>query len=157
MSLSSLGEYLILLVCFELPLADVLALRQVCRVLNEATQAKILWIHILERAVQDEGQLLPPYLKRHDLLDAVTLEALNLWLKHKVKTGRLEVQDSGIVLALGVGVESPSVHIITLRTAITEGNIYKRMLSYEIQNRRRNRWIEQAERGGRPHQNSSIL
>ncbi|KAJ7130292.1 hypothetical protein C8R44DRAFT_978415 [Mycena epipterygia] len=185
MSLVSLGEYLILLVCLELPLLDVLSLRQVCRVLSEATRAKILWIHILERAVQDEGQILPPYLKRHDLLDTVTLEALvrrmsklthkwetgdlspvkswrlylpqsitwlrlvagtwlfvassdnhsskiscwdlsmvsqgvveplaEAYLPGQVKTGKLEVQDSGIVLALGLGAESLSVHIITLR------------------------------------------
>ncbi|KAJ7130294.1 hypothetical protein C8R44DRAFT_64037 [Mycena epipterygia] len=37
------------------------------------------------------------------------------YLPGQVKTGKLEVQDSGIVLALGLGAESLSVHIITLR------------------------------------------
>ncbi|KAJ7704421.1 hypothetical protein B0H17DRAFT_10931 [Mycena rosella] len=37
------------------------------------------------------------------------------YLPGQVKTGKLEVQDSGIVLALGLGAESLSVRIITLR------------------------------------------
>ncbi|KAJ7704433.1 hypothetical protein B0H17DRAFT_1039655 [Mycena rosella] len=37
------------------------------------------------------------------------------YLPGQVKTGKLEVQASGIVLALGLGAESLSVHIITLR------------------------------------------
>ncbi|KAJ6577486.1 hypothetical protein B0H19DRAFT_1229597 [Mycena capillaripes] len=185
MSLVSLGEYLILLVCLELPLVDITSLRKVCRSLCEATRAKILWITILERNVSGEWKVMPPYLKGYDVLDPTALEALarrvsqlglkwetgnlapiNNWrlclpqsitwlrlvngtwlfvassdsnssklscwelslvfqgyteplaeayLPGQVKTGKLEVQDSGIVIALGLGAESLSVHIITLR------------------------------------------
>ncbi|KAJ7816525.1 hypothetical protein B0H14DRAFT_2844671, partial [Mycena olivaceomarginata] len=37
------------------------------------------------------------------------------YLPGQVKTGKLEVQESGVVLALGLGPESPAVHILTLR------------------------------------------
>ncbi|KAJ7108058.1 hypothetical protein C8R43DRAFT_1044313 [Mycena crocata] len=37
------------------------------------------------------------------------------YLPGQVKTSQLEVQDEGIVLALGLGPNSPSVHVITLR------------------------------------------
>ncbi|KAJ7811564.1 hypothetical protein B0H14DRAFT_2606492 [Mycena olivaceomarginata] len=37
------------------------------------------------------------------------------YLPGQVKTGKLEVQESGVVLALGLGVESPAVHMITLQ------------------------------------------
>ncbi|KAJ7911444.1 hypothetical protein B0H13DRAFT_2009453 [Mycena leptocephala] len=183
-SLTSLDEYLVLLVCLELSLADITSLRQVCRVLYHASRAKVLWINILERGVLKDGNVLPPYLKGYDL-DSVALEALvrrvarltrqwetqdlspvKNWCLHlpqlitwlrlvngtwlfvassdhrsskiscwdlsllfqgnaeplaeaylpaQVKTGKLEVQDSGIVLALGLGVETSSVHVITLR------------------------------------------
>ncbi|KAJ7163897.1 hypothetical protein C8R43DRAFT_989117 [Mycena crocata] len=186
MSLFSLGEYLLFLVCLELPLADIGSLRQVCRILYYATRTKALWINVLERKIRDEGAVLPPYLKTYDSLDASALEALvrrvsqladkwqsgNLapvnvrrldlpqsitWLRlvsgswlfvassdnhsskiscwnlsfvsqgskkplaeaylpGQVKTGKVEVQDCGIVLALGLQcAEALSVHIITLR------------------------------------------
>ncbi|KAJ6590932.1 hypothetical protein DFH09DRAFT_190435 [Mycena vulgaris] len=184
-SLVTLSEYLMLLVCLELPLEDIISLRQVCRVLSEPTRAKTLWIHKLEHAVHHEGQILPPYMKTYHLLDATALEALvrrmstlslkwaardlspvKIWrlylpqsitwlrlvagtwlfvassddhnskiscwdlslvfqgsleplaeayLPGQVKTGKVEVQDSGVVLALGLGAESLAVHIITLR------------------------------------------
>ncbi|KAJ7490738.1 hypothetical protein FB451DRAFT_1552360 [Mycena latifolia] len=185
MSVASLSEDLILLVCLELPLEDITSLRQVCRVLYAATQAKILWIGILKRETPMGMQILPPYLKTYDLLDTAPLEALvrrtstlarkwetrdlspiggwrlylpqsitwlrfvagswlfvassdnhssklscwdlslffqgyvepvaEAYLPGQVKTGKLEIQDSGVVLALGLGAESRSVHIITLR------------------------------------------
>ncbi|KAF7335416.1 F-box domain-containing protein [Mycena venus] len=37
------------------------------------------------------------------------------YLPGQVKTGKLEVQDSGVVLALGLGAESLAVHVITFR------------------------------------------
>ncbi|KAJ7510506.1 hypothetical protein B0H11DRAFT_1191852 [Mycena galericulata] len=184
MSLTSLNDDLILLICLELALVDVTSTRQVCRVLCRATRAKILWMNLLEN-LRDEGQILPSYMKRYDLLDAATLEALArrvsrlalrwttgvfspvqdwrlylpqsiTWLRFvagswlfvassdnhnskiscwdlslvfqgyreplveaylpgQVKTGKLEVQSSGVVLALGLGPESLAVHIITLR------------------------------------------
>ncbi|KAJ6544658.1 hypothetical protein DFH09DRAFT_1367834 [Mycena vulgaris] len=75
MSLASLNEYLILIICLELPVADITSIRKVCRLLYDATRAKVLWITLLERAVRD-GQILPPYLKSYDRLDTFTLEAL---------------------------------------------------------------------------------
>ncbi|KAJ7746321.1 hypothetical protein B0H16DRAFT_961522 [Mycena metata] len=185
MTLTSLGEYLIILVCLELPLVDITSLRQVCRCLTEATNAKVLWIKILDQRIRNAGTVVPSYLKGHDVLDAVALEALvrrlsrladkweagNLspieisrlrlaqsitWLRlvngnwlfvassdnnvsriscwdlslvfqgsvepvaeaylpGRVKTAKLEVQSSGVVLALGLGPESSSIHVITLR------------------------------------------
>ncbi|KAJ7039678.1 hypothetical protein C8F04DRAFT_1254950 [Mycena alexandri] len=185
MTLTSLGEYLIILVCLELPLVDITSLRQVCRCLTEATNAKVLWIKILDQRIRNAGTVLPPYLKGHEALDVIALEALarrlsrladkweagNLspvknwrlrlaqsitWLRlvngnwlfvassdtsvskiscwdlslvfqgsiepvaeaylpGQVKTAKLEVQSSGVVLALGLGPESPSIHVITLR------------------------------------------
>ncbi|KAJ7860488.1 hypothetical protein B0H14DRAFT_2745071 [Mycena olivaceomarginata] len=180
--LSSLGEYLVSLVCLELSLADITSLRQTCRSLCTATRTKILWIYILER---QNDQILPSYLKDYEQLDSATLEALvrrvshlahkwetenltpilswglnlpqsitwlrlvtgrwlfvassdsctskiscwdlssvfqgsieplaEVYLRDQAKTGQVEVQESGIVLALGLGPESHAVHIITLR------------------------------------------
>ncbi|KAJ6577485.1 hypothetical protein B0H19DRAFT_1120121 [Mycena capillaripes] len=185
MPLTSLDEDVVILVCLELTLSDIISIRQVCRFLCNATRTKAVWINILEPKNPEEGNLLPPYLKRYDLLDAVALEALvrrvsrlahrweaqdlsvvrshclflpqsitwlrlvhgtwllvtssdscsskitcwdlsllfqgyteplaEAYLSGPVKTGKLEVQDSGIVLALGLGAECPFVHIITLR------------------------------------------
>ncbi|KAJ7481477.1 hypothetical protein FB451DRAFT_129695 [Mycena latifolia] len=185
MSLAVLSEDLILLICRELCLDDIISLRQVCHALCDATRAKVLWINKLEQGVLCDGQILPPYLKGYDFLDADALEALvrrmarltrkwaigdlspvKIWrlylpqsitwlrlvagtwlfvassdnhiskiscwdlslvfqgyteplaeayLPGHVKTGKLEVQDSGVVLALGLGPELLSVHIITLR------------------------------------------
>ncbi|KAJ6530911.1 hypothetical protein DFH09DRAFT_1409561 [Mycena vulgaris] len=178
MSLASLNEYLILIICLELPVADITSIRKVCRVLYDATRVKALWITLLERAVRD-GQILPPYLKTYDRLDTFTLEALvrrmsrltrkwesrdlcpnNAWHLHllqsitwiclvtgswlfvassdnhiskiscwdlslvfqgyteslaeaylpgQVKTGKLEIQDCGVILALGLGSEHVSI------------------------------------------------
>ncbi|KAJ7163907.1 hypothetical protein C8R43DRAFT_989131 [Mycena crocata] len=186
MSLASIGEYLLFLVCLELPLVDIHSLRQACRAICDATRTKVLWIGILERKIHDEGIILPLYLKTYDLLDAVALETLvrrvstltdkwkngnlspahvrrlyipqsitwlrlvsSIWLfvassdNHsskiscwnislvskgnekplaeaylpgQVKTGKLEVQGPGIVLALGLqNAETQSVLVITLR------------------------------------------
>ncbi|KAJ7348070.1 hypothetical protein DFH08DRAFT_867310 [Mycena albidolilacea] len=188
MSLTSLGEYLLFLVCLNLPLGDITSLRQVCRVLCDTTQTKGLWIRLLEQQVLLDDCIVPRYLKPYESLDAVALEALvrrvarlthkretgdlspaKVWhlnalpqsitwlrlvsgswlfvassdnycskiscwnlslvfqgrmeplaeafLPGRVKTGKLEVQESGVVLALGLGPESQSVHIITLRQA----------------------------------------
>ncbi|KAJ7760687.1 hypothetical protein DFH07DRAFT_957522 [Mycena maculata] len=184
MSLVSLNDDLILLICIELPLADITSLRQTCRVLCQVTRSKILWINLLERYAH-EGKVLPPYIKGYALLDAGTLEALahrvsrlsveweigaltpvhdwrldlpqsitwlrlvaGIWLfvassdNHiskitcwdlslvfqgskeplaeaylpgQVKTGEMEMQDSGVVLALGLGSESLATHVVTLR------------------------------------------
>ncbi|KAJ7510507.1 hypothetical protein B0H11DRAFT_1959386 [Mycena galericulata] len=184
MSLTSLNDDLILLICLELSVVDITSIRRVCRVLCQATRAKILWIHHLEN-LRNEGQVLTSYMKGYDLLDAGTLEALarrvsrlasrwttgvlspvqdwrfylpqsvtwlrlvagtwlfvassdndiskiscwdltlvfqgyteplaEAYLPGQVKTGKLEVQSSGVVLALGLGAESLAVHIITLR------------------------------------------
>lgn len=194
MSLLSLGEYLFLRVCFELSLVDILSLRQVdlaslfrftsihsnslpqvCRGFCDATRAKILWLNLFEQESRNEANIFPPYLTKHDMLDASVLESLvrrvsrltykwecggvspvNVWrlylpqsvtwlrlvsgtwlfvassddhsskiscwslsriyqghkeplaeayLPGQVKTGKLEVQDSGVVLALGLGAE----------------------------------------------------
>ncbi|KAJ7084031.1 hypothetical protein B0H15DRAFT_1023977 [Mycena belliarum] len=185
MDLATLSEELILLVCHELSIKDIVTLRQVCRVLSNVTRVKALWTIKLERAILNEGQILPPYLKPYDEIDVDALEALvrrmacltkkcatpnlppvKLWrlflpqsitwlrlvggtwlfaassdndsskiscwdlslvfqgfieplaeayLPGKVKTGKLEIQDSGIVLALGLGPGSPAVLVITLR------------------------------------------
>ncbi|KAJ7690115.1 hypothetical protein B0H17DRAFT_595701 [Mycena rosella] len=74
-SLVALNEYLLSLVLLELPLKDLIGLREVCRVLCDATRTKILWISLLHGA-SSEGKVLPPYIKSYDLLDALTLEAL---------------------------------------------------------------------------------
>ncbi|KAJ7249559.1 hypothetical protein B0H12DRAFT_1122184 [Mycena haematopus] len=186
LSLTSLGEYLLCLVCLELSLADITSLRQVCRVLCQTTRTKILWVYILERQALDEETILPPYLKKDfEQLDSSTIEDLvrrvsqlahkwetqklfpvQSWKLHlplaitwlrlvtgrwlfvassdsssskiscwdlslvfqgftepvaeaylpgRVKTGKSEVQQSGIVLALGLGPEAEAVHILTLR------------------------------------------
>ncbi|KAF8177079.1 hypothetical protein K438DRAFT_1939150 [Mycena galopus ATCC 62051] len=184
MSLASLSEDIILLLCFELRLLDILSLRQACRSFSRATRAKVLWIFILERQIW-EGNVLPTYMKGYDLLDSVAVEALacrvarldinfkagllspvsnwrldlpqsitwlrlvagswlfvassdnhvskiscwNLlsvfggckeplaeaYLPGQVKTAKLEVQDSGIVLALGLCSRSQAVHMLTLQ------------------------------------------
>lgn len=41
----------------------------------------------------------------------------------------------------------------TRRTALTEGRMYGMWFNGEVIMNRRNRWLEQAERGGRPHKN----
>ncbi|KAJ6488130.1 hypothetical protein C8R47DRAFT_1126732 [Mycena vitilis] len=195
MSLVLLGEYLILLVCLQLPLPDITSLRQVCRFLYHATHSKILWIDILHEKVPDEWTVLPPYLKGYDTLDPAAFEALvrrisrisHKWktgsltpVKHwsfslpqsitwlrlvngnwlfvassdnccskiscwelslvfqgrteplaeaylpgRVKTAKVEVQASGIVLALGLGVDSLSVHVITLRQRLGRHVFYE--------------------------------
>ncbi|KAF7371037.1 hypothetical protein MSAN_00737900 [Mycena sanguinolenta] len=184
LSLTSLGEYLLCLVCLELSLADIMSLRQVCRVLSRTTKAKVLWIYILERQALEET-IMPPYLNDYERLNSSTIEALvrrvsrlahkwetqdlspvRSWKLHlplaitwlrlvagrwlfvassdsssskiscwdlslifqgcmeplaeaylpgQVKTGKLEVQKLGIVLALGLGPEAQAVHILTLR------------------------------------------
>ncbi|KAJ7928791.1 hypothetical protein B0H13DRAFT_964871 [Mycena leptocephala] len=181
MSLASLSEYLVLLVCLELPVVDIYSLRQACRSLCKR-QERNLVDSCVERQIHQEGKVLPPYMKSFDLLDSGVLEALacrvarldgnwetgvlspvrdwrlylpqsitwlrlvagtwlfvassdnhtskiscwhlssvflgskdpvaEAYLPGQVKTGKLEVQDSGIVLALGLGAESPAVHII---------------------------------------------
>ncbi|KAJ7221823.1 hypothetical protein B0H12DRAFT_302740 [Mycena haematopus] len=85
MFLTSLSEYLILLVCFELPVADIFSLRQACRSLYRATRAKVLWICIVERRIHG-CKVLPPCMKRYDLLDSGALEVL------ACRMARLDVQ-----------------------------------------------------------------
>ncbi|KAK7017342.1 hypothetical protein R3P38DRAFT_2986696 [Favolaschia claudopus] len=52
------------------------------------------------------------------------------YLPGQVKTGELEVQASGIVLALGLGPESPAVHLITLQK-VNKGHIFTEMARIE--------------------------
>ncbi|KAJ6530909.1 hypothetical protein DFH09DRAFT_1409553 [Mycena vulgaris] len=194
MSLDSMSEDLIILVCLELSVADISSLRQVCRALHGATGAKVLWLNVLEQEVNQKAHILPPYLKTYDLLDAVSIQALvrriltlarkwetrdlspaNAWRLHlplsitwirlvagswlfvassdnqtsklscwdlslvfrghtkplaeaylpgQVKTGKLEIQDCGVVMALGLGAESRSVHIITLRRQRSDSHYF---------------------------------
>ncbi|KAJ7748074.1 hypothetical protein B0H16DRAFT_911000 [Mycena metata] len=182
--IQSLSRDLLLLVFQELSVTDVLCVRRVCRSFAATTQAKVLWMNLLEAIRSDEETVLPVCMKAPNLLDATILEALvvrvsrltrrwrsnnlfpvqvwrlNLcqpitWLRlvagsllfvassdnhvskitcwdmssvfqnymepiaeaylpGQVKTAQLEIQDSGIVVALGLGSSSPSVHIITL-------------------------------------------
>jgi hypothetical protein len=50
---------------------------QVCRVFDQATRSKLLWINLLlDTVASDQGNVLPPYLKSYDVLDATALEAL---------------------------------------------------------------------------------
>ncbi|KAJ7161169.1 hypothetical protein C8R46DRAFT_1353790 [Mycena filopes] len=186
--IGALNEYLFLLVCLELELPDVLALRRVCRSFNRATRAKLLWIHQLKLITATNGHVLPQYLKPRDILDGSAMESLvvrvsqlarkwqkqdlcpvNVWrmdisrsitwlrlvagnwlfvassdhdvskiscwdlslvfqgytdsepiaeayLPGQVETAQLELQDVGVVLALGVASsKSTSVRIITLQ------------------------------------------
>ncbi|KAJ6492755.1 hypothetical protein C8R47DRAFT_1119678, partial [Mycena vitilis] len=183
-TLNSLGTDLLLLICSDLDLYDIISIRQVCRDLQDVTRAKILWLDLLHRRSDDSHSLPPPHLRPLHLLDAVALEALVIrmaclarkwrskdpapvtswqlklsqsitWLRlvaanwlfvassdhsvskiscwdlslvfngstcpvaeaylpGQVETAQLEVQDRGVVLALGLGKNSPSVHILTL-------------------------------------------
>ncbi|KAJ7653734.1 hypothetical protein DFH06DRAFT_1417351 [Mycena polygramma] len=183
-TLNSLGTDLLLLICSDLDLYDIISIRQVCRDLQDVTRAKILWLDLLHRRSDDSAFLPPPHLRSLHLLDAVALEALVIrmaclarkwiskdpapvtswqlklsqpitWLRlvaanwlfvassdhsvskiscwdlslvfkgstcpiaeayipGQVETAQLEVQDRGVVLALGLGKNSPSVHVITL-------------------------------------------
>ncbi|KAJ6546354.1 hypothetical protein B0H10DRAFT_2131537 [Mycena sp. CBHHK59/15] len=193
---TSLGEYLLFLICLELNLEDIVSLRDVCRILFEATRTKLLWIDILERAVLQEACILPSFLKTYDLLDAVALEAVarrglqlqrkwramdlspsriwhmnipqsitwlrlaagrwlfvtssdnhvsriscwdlvlvfqgnkepiaNAYLPGQVNTAEMEIQDSGVVIALGLDTELPSVHVITLRKT-SEAHVFSQL------------------------------
>ncbi|KAJ7760700.1 hypothetical protein DFH07DRAFT_939925 [Mycena maculata] len=112
MSLASLSEDLILLILYELLLADITSVRQAVNDLLDAdtppgsfsaqsvaTRLGIQW---------KTGNLNP-------ILDwRLYLPQLITWLR-LVKTGKLEVQYSGVVLALGLGAESLAVHVIALR------------------------------------------
>ncbi|KAJ7613783.1 hypothetical protein DFH06DRAFT_1307816 [Mycena polygramma] len=183
-TLNSLGTDLLLLICSDLDLYDIISIRQVCRDLQDVTRAKILWLDLLHRRSDDSAFLPPPHLRSLHLLDAVALEALVIrmaclarkWISKdpapvtfmaaqavsthhlassraanwlfvassdhsvskiscwdlslvfkgstcpiaeayipgQVETAQLEVQDRGVVLALGLGKNSPSVHVITL-------------------------------------------
>ncbi|KAJ6492803.1 hypothetical protein C8R47DRAFT_1012885 [Mycena vitilis] len=184
MAAQSLSEYLLLLICVELGVPDILSLRQVCRGFYEATRAKQLWLTLLHTLVSD-GHVLPPYLRKPETLDSAALEALvrrvaqlerkwrssdlhpayvwrlnmrqsitwlrliegrwlfvassdidvskiscwdlslvfrghtdpiaEAYLPGQVKTAQVQLQDTGVVLALGLGPKSPSVHLLTLR------------------------------------------
>ncbi|KAJ7613759.1 hypothetical protein DFH06DRAFT_1369377 [Mycena polygramma] len=182
MPLTSLSEYVFLLICVELEVPDILSFRQVCRGFCEVTRAKQLWLTLLDTLA---SHVLPLYLRNPDTLECIALEALvrrvahlerkwsrkdlcpvdvwrmNLcqsitWLRlingswllvassdnhvskiscwdlslvfqgytepiaeaylpGQVKTAQVQVQDTGVVLALGLGPNSPSVYVITLR------------------------------------------
>ncbi|KAJ7092389.1 hypothetical protein B0H15DRAFT_799543 [Mycena belliarum] len=183
--LESLSEDILLLVCFQLDVTDVLSLRRVNRAFARATRSKIIWLTMICKAGSETGEIFPAYLKPPGLLDAAAAEAVvtrvsclarkwrakdlcpvNVWrlylchsinwmrlvsgswlfvassdnhvskiscwdlslvfqgyteplaeafLPGQVRTARLEVQASGIIIALGLDLDSPSVHIITLR------------------------------------------
>ncbi|KAJ7318814.1 hypothetical protein DFH08DRAFT_819705 [Mycena albidolilacea] len=64
MSLASLNEDLVILVCLELSIVDIFSLQQACCTLCRAKRAKILWVHVLERQKHKEGKFLPSYMKK---------------------------------------------------------------------------------------------
>ncbi|KAK7017344.1 hypothetical protein R3P38DRAFT_2716808 [Favolaschia claudopus] len=195
MALPLLPEELILIICSELCVEDILRLRQTCRVLSTATRTKLLWSYVLRRHEYMHGNLLS-YLGGYDRLEAFALETLacrvarldakwkardlspvrdyqlrlpqsitwlrlvagtwlfvassdnyiskltcwdvhsiirghheplaEAYLPGQVKTGQLEVQDSGIVLALGLGPESQTVHVITFRKG-SDGHVFSEL------------------------------
>ncbi|KAK7055941.1 hypothetical protein R3P38DRAFT_2498831 [Favolaschia claudopus] len=195
MALTLLPEELVLVICSELCVEDILRLRQTCRVLNTVTRTKLLWSYVLKRHEYMHSNLLS-YLKGYERLEASALEILasrvarlemrwkardfspvrdyqlrlpqsitwlrlvagtwlfvassdnyvskltcwdvhsiirghpeplaEAYLPGQVKTGQLEIQNSGIVLALGLGPESQAVHVITLRK-VPDGHVFSEL------------------------------
>ncbi|KAJ7735989.1 hypothetical protein B0H16DRAFT_1695548 [Mycena metata] len=74
-SIGFLSEEVALLVCLELNVRDLLALRRVSRSFKQATYAKLLWMKLMELTVS-EGHVLPANLGPLHTLEQIQLEAL---------------------------------------------------------------------------------
>ncbi|KAK7055946.1 hypothetical protein R3P38DRAFT_2601025 [Favolaschia claudopus] len=199
MALTLLPEELILAICSELCVEDILRLRQTCCVLSTVTRTKVLWNHVLKRHGYMHGSLLS-YLGGYESFEDSALETLacrvarldarweagdlspvrdyqlrlpqsitwlrlvagtwlfvsssdndisqltcwdvpsilrgnrqplaEAYLPGQVKTGELEVQACGMVLALGLGPESSAVHLLTLQK-LCEGYIFAELARVE--------------------------